>query len=238
MTVYDRTAVLHEVRRIVPDVQGVAVTGSAAFDGARFRADSDVDIVAIGPKSGFAWGRVGGHELEIETMHIDLLRGRVRNPQWHHTNWIWNIGKVGGAEVLFGPSLEDAVRSQITNRTRLIAGSTLIGALLNVQHKVKLGLRPQSLDVPLVLTALRRVVSDALPIRAEPDDDVKEITATSDFAKELESAAKLGQESLDILLNNDEVQKIMYWSAQRTGIRWLRTVMGIRLDMPESGYFQ
>ncbi len=147
MTVYDRTAVLHEVRRIVPDVQGVAVTGSAAFDGARFRADSDVDIVAIGPKSGFAWGRVGGHELEIETMHIDLLRGRVRNPQWHHTNWIWNIGKVGGAEVLFGPSLEDAVRSQITNRTRLIAGSTLIGALLNVQHKVKLGLRPQSLDV-------------------------------------------------------------------------------------------
>jgi hypothetical protein len=235
MGVYDRAVVLQEVRRILPDVQGIAVTGSAAFEGARFLPDSDIDVVAIGPKSGFAWGRVGGHEMEIHAMHIDLIRGRVRNPQWHLTNWIWIAGGIGGAEVLFGPSLEDLVRSQITKRTRLIAGSTLIGALLSAQNKAKSGSRPVSLDVPLVLTALRRVVSGALPIRAEPDADLKNFTVMSDFAKELENAATLGEESFDILLDNNEVQKIMYWSEHRTGLGWLRRAMGINLEMPEVG---
>jgi hypothetical protein len=235
MAVYDKAAVIQEVKRILPDVTGIAVTGSAAYDGARFAPESDIDVVAVYPKNGFAWGRVNGRVLEINMMRLENIKRRVQNPQNHVTNWIWNIGKVASAEVLWGPPLNDLVRAQITPRIRLIAGVTLIGALLNNQEKAKYGGRLQSLDVPLVLTALRRIISDTLPIRAEPDSDLMDFTVMSDFTKELENALILGEESRDILLSNDEVQKIMYWSAHRTGLDWFRRSMGIRLEMPEVG---
>jgi hypothetical protein len=236
MSVYDKSAVLKEVRRILPGVEGVAVTGSAAFEGTRFRPESDIDVIAIYAKNGFAWGQVDGRELEIHIFRAEAIRQRTRNPQGQVTNWVWNTGKIGGAELLYGPSLEDLVRSQITERTRLVAGSTLIGALLNAQNKAKAGLRPQTCDVPLLLTALRRVISHALPIRAEADEDLLEFTVMSDFSKELKNARSLGEESRDILLDNDEVQKMMYWSAHRTGLGWLRKEMGIDLEMPHIGY--
>jgi tetratricopeptide (TPR) repeat protein len=233
--VYDKSAVIQEVRRLLPSVEGIAVTGSAAYEGSRFVAESDIDVVALYPKNGFAWGRVDGRVLEIQTMRVEMIKRRTQNPQHHLTNWVWNTGKVGSAEVLWGPPLEGLVRSQITARTRLVAGTTLIGELLNNQHKAKSGSRLQSLDVPLVLTALRRVVSDALPIRAEPDSDLVSFTVMSDFTKELENAVILGEQARDILCDNDEVQKIMYWSAHRTAIEWLRRMLGINLEMPEVG---
>jgi tetratricopeptide (TPR) repeat protein len=235
VAVYDKFAVIQEVRRLLPTVEGIAVTGSAAYEGSRFVAESDIDVVAIYSKNGFAWGRVDGRVLEIQTMRVEMIKRRTQNPQHQLTNWVWNTGKVGGAEVLWGPSLENLVRSQITARTRLVAGTTLIGELLNNQHKAKSGSRLQSLDVPLVLTALRRVVSDALPIRAEADSDLVDFTVMSDFTKELENALILGEQARDILCNNDEVQKIMYWSAHRTALEWLRRAMGINLEMPEVG---
>jgi hypothetical protein len=235
VSVYDESAVIQEVRRILPDVEGIAVTGSAAYEGTRFTAESDIDVVAIYPKNGFAWGRVGDRLLEIQVMRVGMVKRRTQNPQHQLTNWVWNTGKVGGAEVLWGPSLEDLVRSEITPRTRLVAGATLIGELLNCQQKAKSGGRLQSLDVPLVLTALRRVVSGALPIRAEADSDLLDFTVLSDFTKELDNALSLAEPARDLLLSNDEVQKMMYWSAHRTALEWFRRAIGINLEMPEVG---
>jgi hypothetical protein len=236
--VYDKSAVIQEVRRILPNVEGIAVTGSAAYEGARFVAESDIDVVAIYSKNGWAWGCVDGHLLEINAMRVGMIKRLAQNPQHQVTNWVWNTGKVGGAEVLWGPSLEDLVRSEITARTRLVAGATLIGALLNCQQKAKSGGRLQSLDVPLVLTALRRVVSGALPIRAEADSDLLTFTVLSDFTKELDNALILGEQARHLLLSNDEVQKMMYWSAHRTALAWFRRAMGINLEIPEVGYLE
>jgi hypothetical protein len=235
MAVYDKSAVILEVRRLLPDVTGIAVTGSAAYDGAEFSPASDIDVVAIYSKNGFAWGRIDGRELAINAMRLETLKRRVQNPQHNLANWIWNIGKVGAAEVLWGPSLEGLVRSQITARTRLVAGVALIGLLLIFQDKAKHGGRLQSVDVPLVLTGLRRIVSGTLPIRAEPDSDLRDFTVLSDFRKELDNALILGEEARDLLLNNDEVQRMMYWSAHRAGLAWLRRSMNINLAMPEVG---
>jgi len=220
---------------VLPDATGIAVTGSAAYDGSQFLLGSDIDVVAIHPKNGFAWGRVGRRVVDINAMRLETIKHRVQNPQLHLTNWVWNIGKIGGAEVLCGPPLEDLVRSQINARTRLVAGATLIGILLIFQEKAKHGGRLQSLDVPLLLTALRRIVSGALPLRAEPDSDLKDFTVMSDFTNELENALILGEGARSILLNNDEIQRIMYWSAHRTALTWFRKSMNINLDMPDVG---
>ncbi len=233
MGVYDKSAVLQEVRRLLPDVQAIAVTGSAAFEGKHFQPASDIDVVATHPKNGFAWSQVAGRDLEIHALSIERIKWQVQNPQYHGPSWVWNVGKIGGAELLCGPSLEALVRSQITKKTRLIAGSALIGFLLMAENKAKLGRRPASLDVPLALTALRRVVSGALPIRAEADQDLEEFSAMSDFSKEFENATKLGEECLNILAENSELQGITYFPAHRTGLRWLRKALSIDLEMPQ-----
>jgi hypothetical protein len=79
--------------------------------------------------------------------------------------------------------------------------------------------------VPLVLTALRRVLSNALPTRAEADSDLLGYTVLSDFTKELENAVILGQPR-ELLLNNDEVQKMTYRAAHRTSFKWFRRALG------------
>jgi hypothetical protein len=234
--VFDKVTLIHEVRRILPDVRSVGVTGSAAFDCANFKPGSDLDVVALNPRNCFAWSELGGHEVEIEAFAAERIKLLVQNPQWHGTRWIWNIGKIGGAEFLYGPSLESLVRSQISPKTRLIAAAELIGVLLCGKDKLGTGRRPLSLDVPLVLTALRRIVSDSLPIRAAPDEDLKEYSLRSDFSRELESAKALGEESRSILLDNEELGKITYYPEHRAGLRWLRRAMNIELEMPAICY--
>ncbi len=237
MAIYRKESVIKEVQRILPGVAGIAVTGSAAHNGDRFLPESDIDVIAIYSKNGWAWGEVDGHLLEINALRIEAIKRHVQNPQHHATNWIWTIGKYGGAELIFGgPNLENVVRSLITPRVRLVAGSTLVGALLNCQNKYRYGGRPQSLDVPLVLTALRRIVNNDLPLRAEADPDFLGFTIASDFTNELQSALVLAEATRDILSNNDEVQKLVYWSAHRTGLDWFRKAIGIDMEMPEVGY--
>jgi hypothetical protein len=221
------------VQRILPEVRMVAVTGSAAFEAAHFRPDSDIDVVAIGPRNAFAWGQASGRELEIRCYTLPGVVRMVQNPQWQTTNWLWVSGSIARAEVLWGESIEDVVRAQIDARTRLVAGSGLIGLLLQAQNRAKSGRRPVSLDVPLALTALRHIIRGVLPIRAEADEDFSDMSAASDLSGALGFAGQLARETNDILRDNNEMAKIMYVPANRTGLHWLRDAAGINKKLPD-----
>lgn len=237
MGVYDRTAVLGEVLRILPDVTSVAVTGSAAFDGPLFRPTSDIDVVAVGPRSCLAYGQVGDHELEIFCYRIGEIEIQLQNPQWRY-DWIFHAGKFGRAEVLLGESLRPLVLRHTGDRTRLIAGSALIGLLLLAETKRKTARHYAELDVPLTLTALRHVVSGGLPIRMEADEDFKQMSAESDLLPALQFARSLAERTRDILADDEEVAKITYWPEHRAGLRWLRNVIGIDRAMPHLYLYQ
>ena len=236
VTALDKCAIVDEVKRLLPDVKTIALTGSAAYDGAHFKPDSDIDIIAINPRQCMAWSEVSGHELVIGAWHMENINQLVRNPQWHGPGWIWRVGMIAGAETLYGPSLEMPVRSQITKRTRLIAASGLVGLLLMAQQKARSGRRPQLnegiVDVPFVLTALRRVLSGALPIRCEPDEDLNDMRALSDFSAEFEGAKRFAAEHRDTLRDNAALAKIIYHAAMRAGLRWMREAIDIDLPMP------
>lgn len=234
MGVYDKAAVLEEVRRILPDVTMVAVTGSAAFEGAHFRPDSDIDVIAIGPRNSFAWGEVAGHELEIRTYVPDTLQHSLQNPQWWHppSNWIFVAGAIAGAEVLSGESVRGLVLSCTGDRNRLVAASALIGFLLSVESRSRTGRRPASLDVPLTLTALTNIVGGGLPIRAEPDAEFRQFSAESDLSTAVTFASEFAERTRDILADDEQVAKIMYLPEHRMGLRWLRNAIGINRAMP------
>jgi hypothetical protein len=237
MAGYDRAAVLTEVRRILPEVRMVAVTGSAAFDGPKFTPHSDIDVVAVGPCNVFAWGHASGREVEIQSFTLDSIRHRVQNPQWHTTNWIWYAGKLARAEVLWGHSVEDLVRGEINVRTRLIAASGLIGLLLAAERNARTGRRRVHVDVPLAFSALRHIMAGILPIRSEPDEDFRNLSASADLSCALEFVKPLAREAEDLLRDNGEVGKIMYLPEHRTGMQWLRKATGIDLPMPDICYY-
>lgn len=232
MGVYDKAEVVDEVRRLLPDVQTIAVTGSAAYEGTRFQPDSDIDVVAVGPRNAFVWSFACGRELEIRSYTRSFITHMVQNPQWQTTNWLWVSGSVARAEVLWGEPVEDIVRAQINPRTRLIAASGLIGLLLLAQNRFRSGRRPVSLDVPLALTALRYITAGALPIRAEPDPDFINLSAASDLSRALEFVGTFADQAAEILRDNNEVEKIMFTPANRTGLRWLRDAAGIETALP------
>jgi hypothetical protein len=228
----DKRALLERVQRILPKALAIGLTGSAAFDAKHLGPHSDIDIIAVNPRNCHIWNRFGGRELEIEGIPLERIKTSVRNPQWHGPNYIWNIGKIAGAEQLYGLSLSKLVTTEITARTQLIAGAGLIGFLLFGQEKARLGRRPASLDIPLALTALRRLVAGELPIRAEADEDLAKSSFLSDFSMELEKAKVVGANALDILKNNDEVSQICYMPAHRVGLAWFRKSLNIDLEMP------
>lgn len=234
MGVYDKAAVVEEVRRIQPDVAMIAVTGSAAFEGVHFQPDSDIDVIAIGSRNSFAWGEIGGRELEIRTYTRDTLNSSLQNPQWWHptSNWIFVAGTIAGAEVLFGESVRDLVLSCTRDRNRLVAASALIGLLLGAESRRKTGRRVASLDVPLTLTALSNVVGGGLPIRAEPDDAFRFFSAESDISTAVKFASEFAERTRDILADDEQVASIMYLPEHRTGLRWLRSAIGINRGMP------
>jgi hypothetical protein len=231
MGLYDRFAVLDEVRRLLPEVTSVAVTGSAAFDGAHFRPESDIDVVAVGPRNCLGWGQVGAHELEIFCYRIDDLEIQLQNPQWRY-DWIFHAGKLGRAEVLMGESLRPLVLRCTGDRNRLIAGSGLIGLLLIAETKRRTARHYAELNVPLTLTALHHVVSGDLPIRMEADEAFRDMSAESDLFAAVEFARGLGERTRDILSDDQQVAKIMYWPEHRRGLHWLRNAIGIDRDMP------
>jgi hypothetical protein len=232
----NKCAIVDEVKRLLPDVKAIALTGSAAYSGERFKADSDIDVIAINPRQCMAWGEVSGHELVIGAWRMENINQLARNPQWHGAGWVWRVGMIASAETLYGPSLAIPVRSQITKRTWLIAASGLVGLLLLAQQKARSGRRPQlnegAVDVPFVLTALRRVLSGALPIRCEPDEDLNGMGALSDFSGELEGAKKFAAEHLETLRDNTALAKITYHAATRAGLCWMRKAMNIDVAMP------
>ena len=229
---------LAEVRRILPEVRMVAVTGSAAFDGPKFGPNSDIDVVAVGPCNVFAWGHASGREVEIQSFTLDSIRRQVQNPQWHTMNWIWYAGKLARAEVLWGRSIEELVRGEISVRTRLIGTSGLIGLLLAAERNARTGRRPVHVDVPLALSALRHIMTGILPIRAEPDDDFRDYSASADLSRALEFVKPFANEAADILRDNQEVGKIMYLPEHRAGMLWLRKVIGVDLPMPDVCYYR
>ncbi len=216
MGVYDKAELFQQVLRILPNVQAIGVTGSAAFEGEHFRKDSDIDVVALNPTSCYAWGELSGHTLEIHAYDIERMKKAIRNPQWHGPNWIWNIGKIGGAEHLFGRSLENIVRRQITSSTRLVAGAALIGYLLLAASKERTGRRRASVDVPLILTALRRVVSGTFPIRALADDDLAAFSLTSDFLRNLRTRRySLKKPVMCCVVMNDSRESLTFRNIER-----------------------
>ena len=235
----DKRAIVNEVKRLLPDVEIIALTGSAAYEGAHFKSDSDIDIVAVNPRRCMAWSEVDGHELVIGAYRMGGINYLVGNPQWHLPGWIWSVGAIARAEILYGPSLEIQVRSQITRRTRLVATSGLIGLLLIAQEKASSGRRlhfaEQLIDVPLVLTGLRHVLTGSLPIRCEPDDDLNEMCALSDFSKEFEGARRFAAQHLDTLRDDSAVADMCYQWPNRAGLQWMRKVLGIDLPMPHIG---
>jgi hypothetical protein len=232
MGVYDKAAVLEEVRRLLPDVTMVGVTGSAAFEGRHFTPDSDIDIIAVGHRNCFAWGQADGHELEIRVYTRDAMERPLQNPQWHPTNWIFLAGKIAGAEVLVGDSPRNFVLSCMSDRNRLIAGSALLGFLLLYDIKRKARRRPPSLDAPLILTGLRHVVARNLPMRAEPEEAFRHLSPETDLSKMVAFAAELAEQSRDILADDEQVASMMYLPENRTGLHWLRNAIGIHREMP------
>ncbi len=241
MAPLDKRTIVKEVKRLFPDVETIALSGSAAYDGVRFKPDSDIDVIAVSRRPGMAWSEVAGHELVIGARNMESVNQLVRTPQWHGPGWIWRVGAVANAEILYGPSLEVQVRSQITKRTWLIAASGLIGLLLIAQRKAQTGRRPifyeTMVDVPLALTALRRVLSASLPNRCEPDDDLNEMSALSDFSTEFERVERFAAAHLDTLRDNAELEKIGHPSANRAGLHWMRKAMGIDTPMPSISMF-
>src|SRR6202166_1323710 len=231
MGVYDRTTVLDEVLRILPDVTSVAVTGNTAFDGALFRPESDIDVVTVGPRNCLAWGRVDAHELEIFCYRIEEIERTLQNPQWRY-DWIFHAGKLDRAEVLLGESLRPLVLKCTGDRNRLTSGSALIGLLLLAETKRRTARHYAELDVPLTLTALRHVVSGGLPIRMEADEDFKHMSAESDLVAAVQFARGFAERTRDILADDEEVAKIMHWREHRRGLRWLRNAIGIDREMP------
>lgn len=229
----DKAAILAEARRLVPDAQTVALTGSASFEGRHFRPGSDFDVIAIGPRNCFAWGEVGGTEVELVVFTQQKVWNLVGNPHWSGAGWIWLAGKIGGAEILDGPPLEAAIRAQITPEARLTAVAGLIGQLLLGAEKWAGGRRSLTLDVPLALSALRHIIHDRLPVRCAADEDLHEMNWTSDFSAELAAARLWSRQAAGILEDDRAVGRIMYYPEQRAGLRWLRRGLGIDRPMPD-----
>lgn len=232
----DKHAIVEEVRRLLPQTEIIALTGSAAHGGERFRPDSDIDVFAIHPRPCLAWSNFDGHEMAIGAMRKDGLDHLVQNPQWFTPGWIFRVGMIARAEFLFGPSLEAEIRSKITRDTWLVVTSGLIGLMLMAASKAGSGRRPHFhesiIDVPIVATALRRALSRELPIRCEPDADLAAKGPLSDFSAEFEGARTLAERYREKLQDNAAVAKSCSILPQRIGLEWMRRAAGIELPMP------
>jgi predicted nucleotidyltransferase len=236
MRTIDKQAIVNEVRRLLPEVETIALTGSAAHGAKNFTADSDIDIVAINPRACMACTVLDGHEVVIGAVLKKSVAILVENPQWFNPGWAFRVGMIAQAEVLFGEPLEPTIRSLINERTWLVAATGLVGLLILAQKKALSGRRPHFnesiIDIPIVITALRHVVARSFPIRCEPDADVAALGPLSEFAPELQRAATLAVQYRDILAEDQQVAKLSSSLPQRLGVEWMRKALQINRPMP------
>jgi hypothetical protein len=236
MGTIDKQAIVNEVRRLLPAVETILLTGSAAHGAENFRADSDIDIIAINPRECMACTVLDGHEVVIGAVHKNAIHNLVQNPQWFTPGWVFRVGILVRAEVLFGGPVEPTIRSLINERTWLVAATGLVGLLIHAQKKALSGRRPhynESLvDIPMVVTALRHTLARTFPIRCEPDADVTALGLLSDLSPELQRAATFAIQYRDILAEDQQVAKLSGLLPQRIGLEWMRKALHIHGPMP------
>ena len=236
MGTIDKQAIVNEVRRLLPQVETIALTGSAAYGAENFRADSDIDIIAINPRDCMACTVLDGHEMVIGAVHKNAVNNLVQNPQWFTPGWIFRVGTIIRAEVLFGGPVEPTIRSLINERTWLVVATGLVGMLLLAQQKTLSGRRPQYnegiIDIPNVVTALRHALARTFPIRCGPDADAAALGPLSDISPELQGAATFAIQYRDILADDQQVAKLSSLLAQRIGVEWMRKALQIHGPMP------
>jgi hypothetical protein len=236
MSTIDKQAIVNEVRRLLPEVEIIALTGSAAHGAKNFTADSDIDIIAINPRQCMACTALDGHEMVIGAVLKQAVHNLVQNPQWFTPGWVFRVGMIARAEVLFGGPLTPTIRSLINERTWLVAATGLVGLLILAQKKALSGRRPHYnesiIDIPIVVTALRYVLARTFPIRCEPDADVAALGPLSELSPELQRAATFAIPYRDILAEDQQVAKLSGLLPQRIGVEWMRKALQIHGPMP------
>ena len=236
MGTIDKQAIVSAVRRLLPEVETVALTGSAAHGGKNFTALSDIDIVAINPRACLACTVLGGRELVIGAILKNSVSILVQNPQWFTPGWVFRVGMIAEAEVLFGEPLKPTVRSLMNERTWFIAATGLVGLLTLAQKKALSGRRAHFnesiIDVPIAVTALRQVLARTFPIRCEPDADVAALGPLSELSVELQKAASFAMDYREILADDQQVAKLSTSLPHRLGLEWMRKALQIHRPMP------
>jgi hypothetical protein len=236
MGTIDKQAIVHEVRRLLPDVETIALTGSAAHGAENFTADSDIDIVAINPRACLACTSLDGHEVVIGALLKNALGILVQNPQWFTPGWVFRVGMIVRAEILFGRPLKPTIDPLINKHTWLVAATGLVGLLILARKKALSGRRPHFnesiIDVPIAVTALRHVLAGTFPIRCEPDVDAAALGPMSELSLDLQRAATFAAQYRDILAEDQQVARLSGSLPQRIGVEWMRQALQINGPMP------
>jgi predicted nucleotidyltransferase len=241
MATINKQALVNEVRRLLPEVETIALTGSAAHGAENFAPDSDIDVIAINPRACLAFTALAGHEVVVGALLKKAVSILVQNPQWFTPGWVFRVGMIAEAEVLYGGPLKPAIRSLINERTWLVAAAGLVGLLILAQKKALSGRRPHYnesiIDIPIAVTALRYVLARHFPPRCEPDADVSGLGPLSELSAELQRAAEFAVQYRDILAGDQQVAELSGSLPHRIGVEWMRKSLRIDGPMPSVSHW-
>ena len=133
----------------------IGLIGSAAGDGARYRSESDIDLVAIGERSGFSYTSYNGRVVEVHQYDKGKLENIRNRPEWFGLNWPWELGKFINAETLFG----DAPDASPSATSRAVALVGTVGNVIGARKKFGDG-RIQRTDISHAMCALKNLVRE------------------------------------------------------------------------------
>jgi len=172
--------------------------------------------MALPTQNLFFVSKASDRDVEIIRYSIRKIQEIAEHPEWFGTNWVWEFGKIKGAEKLYG----DWQAPQITRKAKTTALIGCLGKIVMRRKKLTEGRFAQG-DGCHELTALGLLMSDDWPYRYREEVSPKDM-GTFDFSG---FAGDL----------REHLPQILFYPDHRLGAQWLSDHLHLGLSIPTDG---